>query len=281
MPELPEVETLRLQLTQFLVGLTVKSIQVFKLKSFAGDKKQVIGEKITGIRRYAKLLVIDLSDNFSLVVHLKLTGQLIYRGERQPEKLKIADPLLLSLPNKHTRIIITFTNGDRLFFNDLRIFGWIKVMKKGAVSGLVEKLGPEPMKDLTPERFSKILHSSRKPVKVLLMDQEKIAGVGNIYANDALFLSKIHPKTPANKLSNGQTDKLFVCLVKVLKEALRWRGASDDTFRDALGQMGEKQEHFYVYAREGEKCVNGCGGIIKRIALGGRGTFFCPKCQNS
>lgn len=279
MPELPEVETLRLQLSQLIIGKTIKSIDILKSKSFVGDAQEVTGEKIKNIRRFAKILVIDLSSNLSLAIHLKMSGQFIFKKQRtnnNEQKVKDADPLLRILPNSHTRVIITFINGDKLFFNDQRIFGWIKVVHD--VSKFVDKLGPDPLRELTTERFNTILKSSRKPVKLLLMDQEKIAGVGNIYTNDALFLAKIHPKTPANKLSKSQITKLFDKLLKVLRDGIKWKGASQNHFRDIYGQKGEVQEHFYVYDKEGERCIK-CKCKIKRITLGGRGTFFCPACQ--
>lgn len=278
MPELPEVETLRLQLSKLLVDLVIEKIEVLKKKSFIGETKLILDAKIINLRRFAKILIIDLSNSFSLAVHLKLTGQLIYRGVRQPAKLKITDPLLQNLPNKHTRVIISFSNGDHLFFNDLRIFGWMKIIKSDKVESLIEKLGPEPMKDLTYEKFEKIL-TSKKPVKVVLMDQEKISGVGNIYANDSLFLAGINPKTSASKIPKDKVRLLYEKLFKVLTDGIKWGGASENNFRDALGQMGKVQEHFYVYGRDGEICRNGCGERIKRIKLGGRGTFFCPTCQ--
>jgi len=278
MPELPEVETLRLQLSKLLADLVIKKVEVLKKKSFIGETKLILDAKIINLRRFAKILIIDLSNSFSLAVHLKLTGQLIYRGVRQPAKLKITDPLLQDLPNKHTRVIISFTNGDHLFFNDLRIFGWMKIIKSDKIENLIEKLGPEPMKDLTYEKFEKIL-TCRKPVKLVLMEQEKISGVGNIYANDSLFLAGINPKAPASKIPKDKVKLLYEKLIKVLKDGIRWGGASENNFRDALGQMGKVQEHFYVYGRDGEICRNGCGERIKRVKLDGRGTFFCPRCQ--
>lgn len=262
MPELPEVETLRLQLSQLVVGLTIKDIEILNPKSFIGGKRLILGKKIIGVRRFAKILVIDLADGLSLAIHLKMSGQLIYRGVK----------------NKHTRVIITFTNGVRLYFHDQRIFGWIRVVHD--IAKMVNKLGPDPLKDLSVDKFKKILKSSKRPVKLVLMDQEKIAGVGNIYANDALFLSGIHPKTSANKLLDGQMVKLFRNLLKVLKDGIKWGGASRDHFRDVYGRKGQVQEHFYVYDKAGKKCINDCGNKIERIKLGGRGTFFCPKCQN-
>lgn len=290
MPELPEVETLKNQLSGLLIGQKIKNIEIISPKSFIGDKRQVIDEKIIEVRRFAKLLVVSLSSGKYLAIHLKLTGQLIYRGKRQPKNLRISDPDLLRLPNKYTRVIIGLVSGDMIYFNDQRIFGWIKVLsnnrqqitdnKLNTLENLIKKLGPDPLKDLTSEKFKKILESSRKPIKVLLMDQEKISGVGNIYANDALFLAGIHPKTPSNQLSKVKSESLYLKLLKVLREGIKWRGSSQDNFRDAFGVRGEKQMHFYVYGRTGEECVNKCGGIIKRIALGGRGTFFCPICQS-
>lgn len=279
MPELPEVETLRLQLSSLIVGQTIKNIKILKNKSFIGDPALVTGAKIKDIRRFAKILILDLSNSFCLAIHLKLSGQLIYRGSRQPKKLEVSDPLLHTLPNKHTRVIVGFTSGDSLYFNDLRIFGWIKVVQTSKVKDVIEHLGPEPFKDLTLEKFKTILGSSKKPIKLVLMDQEKIAGVGNIYANDALFLSGISPKSSAKNLSEEKMEVLYHKLLKVLKDGIKWGGASENNFRDAYGQMGKVQEHFYVYGRDGEDCLNKCGEKIKRISLGGRGTFFCPHCQ--
>ncbi len=285
MPELPEVETIRLQLNSILSGLIVKDVQVLQPKSFIGSKEDITGEKITGLRRFAKILVLDFKNGLSLAIHLKMSGQLVYRGKKQPKNLNISDPLLQLLPNRHTRVIIGFSNGDRLFFNDLRIFGWMRIVKTQNLAGnylyledMIKNLGPEPFRDLTEEMFRKILKSSNKPVKVVLMDQEKISGVGNIYANDSLFLSGIHPKERANKLSGNQAIKLYNNLLKVLRDGIKWGGASRNNFRDAFGEMGKVQEHFYVYSREKEKCIR-CGEIIKKIKLGGRGTFFCPVCQ--
>ncbi len=276
MPELPEVEILRLQLSQLIVGKTIKSIDILKAKSFIGDKRQVIGEKIVGIRRFAKILVVDLAIGLSLVIHLKMSGQLIFQNTRQLRSSDHQSDVVDSFLNKHTRVIITFIDNSKLFFNDQRIFGWIKVVRD--LLSITNKLGPDPF-NFTNKKFYQILQISKRPIKLVLMDQEKIGGVGNIYANDALFLSKINPKTPASGLSKVQAEVLFHKLLKVLIEGIKWRGASQNNFRDAYGAKGEKQEHFYVYAQEGKKCINKCGETIKRISLGGRGTFYCPVCQ--
>ncbi|MBI3379926.1 DNA-formamidopyrimidine glycosylase [Candidatus Gottesmanbacteria bacterium] len=277
MPELPEVETLKNQFSHLLIGQKIKSIDIKSLKSFQGGKDKVLGQVIADVNRFAKILVLSLSNNRYLAIHLKLTGQLIYRGKKQPKKLKIFETDLLQLPNIYTRVIINFQSGDKLYFNDQRKFGWVKVVDD--LASLVKKLGPDPLAKLDKKKFYEIIHASRKPIKVLLMDQEKIGGVGNIYANDSLFLSKINPKVKADQLSINQAAKLFGNLVRVLTEGIKWRGSSQDNFRDAYGVKGEKQDHFYVYGKSKEKCINGCGGIITRIELGGRGTFYCPICQ--
>ena len=173
-----------------------------------------------------------------------------------------------------------------LYFNDLRIFGWIKVVEKSKLNEVIGKLGPEPFVTksssgqavLTLDLFKKILAKNSRPIKLVLMDQEKISGVGNIYANDSLFLAGIHPRKKANKQSSDKANKLFNALYKVLTDGIKWGGASENNYRDAFGEKGRVQEHFYVYAREGEKCLK-CGTLIQKIKLGGRGTYFCPKCQ--
>ena len=280
MPELPEVETIKLQLNSILPGLVIKEIEILSPKSFGGEKKEIVGKKITGIQRFGKMLVIGLDNGLSLGIHLKMTGRLIYRGNKQPKNLQIGDPKIQKLPSKHTRVVIHFTNGDRLYFNDLRKFGWMRVLdsiKREALSG---KLGIEPFtKNYTLENFQKVLGKSKKPIKLLLMDQEKIAGVGNIYANEALFCTRISPKTPANQLKSDQVKKLFDCISRVLKNGIKWRGASDDAYLDAFGQKGEVQKHFLVYDQKGKSCSNECGGKIEKIMLSGRGTYFCQICQ--
>ena len=292
MPELPEVETLRIQLSNLIVGLKITDIQILHFKSFIGDKKLTLQRKITGVRRFGKMLVIDFTGDHSLAVHLKMTGQLILRQNRQLKYISRYTGVVTNLPNKHTRVIVSFTNGDRLFFNDIRKFGWMRIvrnetmkqlnnvtMKIVSLKEILSKLGPDPLRDLTLGKFREILKSSKRPVKIVLMNQEKIAGVGNIYANDALFLSKIHPQKPADKVSEIESKVIFHKLLKVLKDGLKWKGASKTNFVDVFGQKGSMQEHFYVYSREGKICANKCGGKIKRMTLGGRGTFYCPKCQ--
>ena len=265
-PELPEIETIRLQLAQYITGLNISKITVYKEKSFQGNPKQLVGARITDLARFAKILIIETDKGLFLAVHLKMTGQLIFK--KRGEKTK--------LPDKYTRVMLQFEGGSRLFFNDIRIFGWMRIIKD--VTEITAKLGPDPFK-LTTQEFHQILTKSGKPIKLLLMDQEKLAGVGNIYANESLFLAKINPLEKANRLARQKSDKLLNALIVVLKKGIKWGGASQNNYLNARGEKGQMQEHLSVYDCKDEPCPNGCRGKIKRIVMGGRGTFFCPDCQ--
>lgn len=264
MPELPEVETIKLQLEKFLEGKKIIGVEIKTAKSFPDDKKKVLGARITGTRRFGKVLVVDLDNGYSLLVHLKLTGQLLANGTIGP----------------HTRVIINLEKGQRLIFNDLRIFGWVRIVKKQEVKdeSYIKKLGAEPLRDLTLEKFKQILTQTRRPIKIVLMDQEKISGVGNIYANDALWLAKINPRTPAGQLNSQTAGQLYEAILEVLKKGIRYGGASDQHYIKPDGTKGKYQDHFLVYGREGKPCAK-CGEKIKKFFLGGRGTYWCSSCQ--
>src|SRR4030067_2321784 len=179
MPELPEVEILRKGLTEYILGFSIADVEVRTKKIFEGNSVLVIGGRVKSIRRFGKILTIDLSNGKSLAVHVKMTGRLIYRGRKLPRGLEI-EPDLLKLPNKHTHVVFTFTNGDKLYYNDVRKFGWIKIITTSKLkfqSEFVAKLGPEPFKDLTLEKFREILNRYKQPIKILLMDQSRISGV--------------------------------------------------------------------------------------------------------
>lgn len=293
MPELPEVETIRQNLQESIVGKKIKDIEVRKAKIFQGNPKEIIGQTIEGIERKGKILIIKLSGSKSLLVHFKLTGQMVWVDkqskrvkEQESERIVLESKIPFAgteLPAKTTHVIFSI-NGGKLFYNDLRQFGWIKVVSDlGNLSKLSDlgKLGPEPFdKGFTFEYFKTIFSKTSKPIKLVLMDQEKIAGVGNIYANEALLEAGIRPDKPANTLKNEEIEKLKSSIVKVLEEGLKYGGSSaeDEAYIKPTGEPGEYQKHFRVYQRAGEGCLK-CGGLIKRINLGGRGTFYCEKCQ--
>jgi len=279
MPELPEVETIRLQLEKFLIGHRILDIRINTAKIFPDDKNLIINSKITSIDRYGKALIINLDNHYSLMIHLKMTGQLIYRGSglKHPKLSKNVG----SLPNKHTHVIFDLDKNANLFFNDLRKFGYIKILKSSEVASqkFISNLGPEPMKDLTPKYFQNKLAKSSQKIKLFLLDQKKISGIGNIYANDALWLAKISPKRPSNKITKSESKVLLKAIETVLKNGLKYSGASDNSYVTATGEEGSYQDHFLVYGKKGELCPNKCGAKIERILLGGRGSFYCLKCQ--
>lgn len=270
MPELPEVETIRRDLAKLIVGKKILGVQADSPKqvqpSLAAIKKAVVGATIKKIDRRAKLILILLDNNKILAVHLKLTGRLLVRKKGDPA----AD---------WQRVTISLSGGQELRFCDLRRFGWIKLIENQELGIMNHKLGIEPFsEEFTVERLKKIFSKTSRPIKIVLMDQQKIAGVGNIYASEALFLAKIKPDKPAKKLSNLEIKKLKDSILKVLKAGIKYRGASDQYYLDALGHKGSYQEHFLVYRREGKKCFK-CGSRIRRSKLSGRGTFYCPQCQ--
>ncbi len=270
MPELPEVETIKRDLSRLIVGKKILDIAKDSPKqvqpSLVVVKRAVVGATIKRIERRAKLLQIFLSNDQILVIHLKLTGRLLVREKGAPK-------------DDWQHVIISLSGNQELRFADLRKFGWVKLVDSKQLSAISNELGIEPLTpEFTQKKFFQILHSSTRPIKIMLMDQKKIAGVGNIYANDALFLAKIRPDKPAKKLSNSEIKKLREAIIKVLKAGIKYRGASDQYYLDALGRKGAYQEHFLVYGREGKKCLD-CRGEVERIKVGGRGTFFCPACQ--
>jgi len=291
MPELPEVETIKRTLQKAIVGKTIKNIEVRKAKIFQGRPQEVIGRKIEGIERRGKMLIIKLSGDKALVIHFKLTGQMVWAEENSKFEIRNSKFVVLGhpipfagteLPAKTTHVIFEI-NGGKLFYNDLRQFGWIKVISniKYQISNIVGELGAEPFdKEFTTEYLQQIFSRSSKPIKLVLMDQSKIAGVGNIYANEALFEAGILPTKPAKRLRNEEIEKLRGAIIKVLEEGIKYGGSSakDEAYIKPTGEPGSYQQHFRVYQRAGEKCRK-CGAIIKRINLGGRGTFFCPNCQ--
>lgn len=288
MPELPEVETIRLGLQKYLVGHTIKDVEVRLAKMVQGEVQKVKGAKVEGVRRFGKGLVIDLDNGYSIAVHIKLTGQLIYRRSRvarvspirQAQGKQVSREKVGTIPNKWTHVIFKLDRGANLYYNDLRQFGWIKIVKTDEVGNLpfFKELGPEFFKDLNLEKFMKIVSSSKTSIKPLLMDQKKIGGVGNIYANDALNVAKIDPRRKASSLSKDEKIRLFHAVEKVLKKGLEAGGASELSYVNVLGQEGGYQNHFVAYGREGKPCKN-CKTLLKKIKLGGRGTYFCDKCQ--
>ncbi|OGM08494.1 DNA-formamidopyrimidine glycosylase [Candidatus Woesebacteria bacterium RBG_13_34_9] len=282
MPELPEVESIKLQLQKYLLGHRIEDIVINYTKIFNGDKTKAIGTKVLGIRRFGKALVFDLDNAYSIVIQIKLTGQLIYRGLNLSKANLLSEKILGGLGGKHTHVVFKLDKGGTLYYNDVRKFGRILIAKSEnlkAESQFLSKLGAEFLSDMTMDKFSEILKKSSQAIKVLLMDQTKMVGVGNIYANDALFHAKIKPQRKAESLKREEIEKLFNAVESVLKEGIKRGGASEQAYVTPDGSEGSYQDFTLVYGRENELCKNNCGERIKKIKLGGRGTYFCPKCQ--
>lgn len=281
MPELPEVEAIKLQLGRFLKGHKILSVEVRSPKTFAGNPKDLIGGKVIGTRRFGKVSVVDLDTKYSILTHVKLTGQYIYRGPNLPKPQELSKKVTGGVPGPHTLVIFDLDRGGKLYYNDVRRFGWIRVVKTSEVETepFIKKLGPEPFKDLTLPIFKNILSKSGRPIKVVLMDQEKMGGVGNIYANDALWLAAINPRLPAKNLQPEQQKKLFEAILSVLKEGIKWGGASELAFVTPDGTEGEYQGHTLAYGHDGEPCERCHKAVFEKYFLGGRGTYWCPFCQ--
>ncbi|MBA3724614.1 MAG: bifunctional DNA-formamidopyrimidine glycosylase/DNA-(apurinic or apyrimidinic site) lyase [Candidatus Levybacteria bacterium] len=300
MPELPEVETIRIGLQKHLVGHTIQNIQINMAKQINGDVDAIHGAVILEVKRFGKGLVIDLDNGYSITIHVKMTGQMLYKNQKTTEQVIAGNAShfakatrdkkvdIASLPDKYTHVIFKLDKDAFLLYRDVRQFGWIKIVRSDSVASqpFFKSLGPEPAVAkamdgravLTLKKFQEIVSKRKTPIKMLLMDQGQIAGIGNIYANDALFVAKIHPTRPASSLDLNEQTKLFHAIEEVLTKGIEVGGASEWSYVDALGQAGKYQDFFQVYRKHGQPCPS-CGTTIETIRMGGRGTFFCPGCQ--
>jgi len=280
MPELPEVETMKLQLAKFLVGHTIRNIEIRSTK-FEIDTKKLIGGKVVGTRRFGKVSVIDLDNGYSILTHVKLTGQFIYRGPNLVNPTPLSKKVTGGVPGPHTLVVFKLDRDGVLYYNDVRRFGWIRIEHTEDVEHekFINKLGPEPLKDLTLDLFKQILNKTKRPIKVVIMDQSKMGGVGNIYANDALWASAINPNRKANSLDTKEQEKLYDAIITVLKVGLKYGGASELAFVTPDGREGEYQNHTLAYGHTGELCPNCKKEKFEKYFLGGRGTYWCPNCQ--
>lgn len=265
MPELPEVETIRRELEKTVSGKRIIEVcvhhpAVIREPSADKFKKGLTGAVIKRVLRKAKILILELSDGRSLTIHLKMTGQLLYPGG-----------------GTKSRVTFSFSDGTALDFNDRRLFAELRLLNDWRSLRFIQGLGPEPF-DITAAEFKDMLGRKKTKIKPLLMDQTFISGVGNLYAAEALFRAGIHPARSAEGLSDKEKERLLKEIRDTLSEAIRHKGSSVDQYVQLSGEPGSYVKYHKVYDRQGKPCPV-CKGPIKRISLGGRGTYFCPRCQ--
>lgn len=283
MPELPEVETIRRGLESVILEKIIVSIEVKVLKLFRGNKALLVGQKVVSVSRRAKLLIIKLT-NCYLVVHLKMTGQLIFVPKSKPKDITVGGhpdrAYSLKLPHEYTHIIIQFNNGA-LYYNDLRKFGWMAVCESQKdVDRLTADLGPEyNSTDFTHGYLTaKLTKRPKAKIKQVLLDQKTVAGLGNIYTDEALFCAKVLPNRLASSLKKPEVKKLYGCIPKVLKEALKHGGSTLKDYRHVDGGYGSYLSFAKVYGRAKQPCKV-CGSLLETTKVGARTATYCPKCQ--
>lgn len=286
MPELPEVETVRRGLHTLLLGKVVQSQTHDTPKGFPNTTSDVrqflIGATVTDVRRRANVLMIDLSTGYSLVVHLKMTGQLVYVGDTRFGAGHPNDSLVNALPDKSTRVTLTFSDNSSLYFNDQRKFGWMRLLPTLEIPNIpfMQKVGPEPLSDdFSVNDFAQRL--ARRPktnIKAALLDQSVIAGVGNIYADESLWGAKVHPKRLVSSLTENEIQLLYTDLREVMNLAIQKGGSSNHTYINAEGKKGSYMDFARAFRREGLPCPR-CGALIEKSRVAGRGTHTCPVCQ--
>ena len=287
MPELPEVETVKRGLNKLVIGRKFTSVNSDNPKSFPNSEVDVknflIDAKVNYVRRRAKILLIDLSTNYTLVIHLKMTGQLVFIRKRSrfgaghPN-----DSLVNNLPDKSTRVTFDFDDGSNLYFNDQRKFGWVRLVPTSEVPNIdfMIKVGPEPLDDdFTAKQFAdRFKRRARTTIKAAILDQTVIAGVGNIYADESLWGAKIHPAKIVGDLSFSKFKHLYDEVRYVMNLSIEKGGSTNRNYVNAEGKKGSYMDFARVFRQEGLPCPR-CGTEIIKIKVASRGTHICPKCQ--
>ncbi len=286
MPELPEVEVVKRSLKQAIFGLTIKNIEIRnKFLRYNIDEKslnKMAKSKILSVNRRAKYIIVNLDNAYSILIHLGMTGKIIIISNNIKRNSSFYYDIKDNKPN-HDHLVLNFNKNIKLVYNDVRKFGFIKLSKTRNLksNSHLKKLGPEPLSKLFNFKYFKDKIKKRKTkLKDILMNQEFVAGLGNIYTNEAIFLSKISPKKRLNKLSDNKIKLLIFNIKKVLIKAIKEGGSSIKDFNNIKGKRGNFQQFFNVYGRKNQKCSNkGCVGIIKKIVISNRSTFYCSVCQ--
>lgn len=288
MPELPEVETVRRGLNNLIVGRVVRTVAVRDSpKSFpniqADADEFLIGSEVVNVGRRAKVLLIELSSGYTLVTHLKMTGQLVYRGEQIFGAGHPNDSLVGELPDRSTRVIIEFADNSFLYFNDQRKFGWMKLYPTVEVPNInfMQKVGPEPLEDsfTAPDFIQRVRRRNGTTIKAAILDQTVLAGVGNIYADESLWGAQIHPATRVKDVTDAQLTTLLGEIKYVMNLAIEKGGSTDKNYVNAEGKKGSYIDFARVFRREGQACPRHPDVTIEKIKVAGRGTHICPVCQ--
>lgn len=273
MPELPEVETIRQDMIKKVKGKKIAKVEIrngknIKIISPQEFERRLEGKIIKDIKRRGKYLILPLDPPDFLIFHLKLTGRLLFSpaGAKEPD---------------YVRIVFTFTDNTRLFFADIRGFADIYLLTQNEMETvpIIKNLGPEPLSpEFTLDKFKQRLKDKKGKIKPLLMNQNVIAGIGNIYSQESLHRAGVHPERNVSKLTDREIEAIYRSLLEVLQEAIKYRGSSVDAYLDLDGKEGKYVPHLRVYGREGKSCLR-CGSPIKKKKIAGRGTYFCSKCQ--
>ncbi len=281
MPELPEVETIRRGLEKRIINKQIKKVHVLCEKSFIGNAKYIQKQNIVNIDRRGKMLLIKLNNDMYMMIHLRMTGQLIYEGSDKFAAGHPDDNFYTKMPSRHTRVYFEFSDGTNLFFNDQRKFGFVKVVDELGLQEdkFLQKLAKEPW-DITAEEFHQNLQRHQNQcIKASILDQSVIAGVGNIYADEALFMSKIFPGTITKKLDTVATKTLLHNIQIIMQRSIDSGGSTMKDYRKSDGSKGNYLEKFaQVFRKENQPCPV-CQSLIQKTRIAGRGTHFCSHCQ--
>lgn len=287
MPELPEVETVAAGLRSLVLGKQVERVEILAPKIVQSNRSEVAeffeGANIQSVDRRGKVLLLGLSSQYTAMMHLKMTGQLVYVDT--DDRFGAGHPnasLVATLPDRSTRVVVHFAEGGHLFFNDQRKFGWIKLVPTSELmeETFLKKLGPEPLDpDFTSRMFMERLATrTGSLIKAALLDQTVIAGVGNIYADEALYAARVHPARRVANVTNTQLAALYAALREVLLLSIELGGSSDKNYVNAEGKKGSYISFAKVFRREGLQCERD-GALIQKYRIAGRGTHICPVCQ--
>lgn len=290
MPELPEVEVVRQQLLEAVVGKTIQDVEIFHTKTVGHDEsfiERLRDETISDIERIGKLMIFHFKghDDLFMLAHLKMTGQFFYVKKNRHRRAivggghSMTEADVAEFPGRHTRVAFHFTDSTSLYFNDMRLFGYTKLADAKKTALARSQFGPEPhATDFDLEWFVERVRKRKAPIKAVLLDQSFVAGLGNIYVDEALWRAQVRPTRRADRLTRAEARALGVAAGDVLRESIAVKGTTFQSFKDTTGHAGNFSQYLNVFGKQGTPCSR-CSSAIKKIRTAGRGTHFCPGCQ--